>query len=70
MLSLVSSKSPQYILNVQGHHFTFDDKFGISKRTIQMIVKQVANQTGSSKQVTPHVFKHTYSVNCIKKCEK
>ena len=49
------------------HHFAFNDKFVISKRTMQMIVKQVANRAGISKQVTPHVLRHTYSVNCIKK---
>ena len=49
------------------HHFTEHDNTGISARTIQRIVKEVANKAGISKPVTPHVLRHTFSVNCIKK---
>ncbi|MBM3209304.1 phage integrase family protein [Candidatus Shapirobacteria bacterium] len=49
------------------HHFAEHDNMGMSIRTIQRIVKEVANKAGISKPVTPHVLRHTFSVNCIKK---
>ena len=49
------------------HHFAFSDRLGISKRTIQLLVKRVANRAGISKPVTPHVLRHTFSVTCLRK---
>lgn len=49
------------------HHFTFEDNVNITVRTIERIVKQVANRAGIAKRVTPHVLRHTFAVNCIKK---
>ena len=49
------------------HHFAEHDNAGMGARTIQRIVKGVANKAGISKLVTPHVLRHTFSVNCIKK---
>jgi integrase/recombinase XerD len=48
-------------------HFAEHDSTGMTARTIQRIVEEVANKTGISRPVTPHVFRHTVSVNCIKK---
>ena len=48
-------------------HFTFEDTLGMSVRTVQHIVKRVANRAGISKPVSPHVLRHTFSVSCIKK---
>ena len=48
-------------------HFAFENTFGIPVRTIQYIVKQVANRARISKPVSPHVLRHTFSVSCIKK---
>ena len=48
------------------HHFAFNDNVNISPRTIQRIVKRVANRAGISK-LTPHSLRHTFSVNCIRK---
>ena len=39
----------------------------MSKRTIERMVKIVADKAGISKTVSPHVLRHTFSVNCIKK---
>ena len=49
------------------HHFVFNNDVGISKRTIERVVKRVANKAGISKPVSPHVLRHTFAVSCIKK---
>jgi integrase/recombinase XerD len=48
-------------------HFTLNDKLGIAARTVQKIVKRVAQRAGISKPVSTHVLRHTFAVNCIKK---
>jgi integrase/recombinase XerD len=55
------------VRRVLEHHFAFENDFGMSARTIQRIVKRVANQAGIAKPVSPHVLQHTFSVSCIKK---
>lgn len=47
--------------------FTMHNELALSKRTIQRIVKQVANRATITKPVSPHVLRHTFSVTCIKK---
>jgi len=49
------------------YHFTENNDTGMSKRTIERIVKKVADKAGISKPVSPHVLRHTFAVNCIKK---
>ncbi len=49
------------------HHYTENDSFGITKRQIEREVKEIANRAGISKPVTPHVLRHTFSVNCLKR---
>lgn len=49
------------------YHFAENDQTKISPRTIQRIVKRVANRASIAKSVTPHVLRHTFSVNCIKR---
>ena len=49
------------------HHFAENNNIGVHKRTVARIVKKVADKTGISKPVSPHVLRHTFSVNCIKK---
>ena len=49
------------------YHFAENNTVGMSKRTIERVVKQVANRAGILKPVSPHVLRHTFSVNCIKK---
>ena len=48
-------------------HFAENDDTGITKRTVARIVKKVADKAGISKPVSPHVLRHTSSVNCIRK---
>jgi len=49
------------------YHFVENNDIGMSKRTIERIVKKVADKAGISKPVSPHVLRHTFAVNCIKK---
>jgi integrase/recombinase XerD len=49
------------------YHFTEHENIGMSKRTIERVVKNVANKAGIAKPVSPHVLRHTFSVNCIRK---
>jgi len=49
------------------YHFAEHDTIGMSKRTVARVVKEVANRAGISKPVSPHVLRHTFAVNCIKK---
>ena len=49
------------------YHFAENNNIGLGKRTIERIVKQVADKAGIIKPVTPHVLRHTFAVNCIKK---
>ena len=48
-------------------HFCTSNRVGFSKRTAQRIVKQVANKAMIGKPVTPHVLRHTFAVNCVKR---
>ena len=49
------------------YHFAENNTIGATKRTVATIVKKVAGKAGISKPVSPHVPRHTFSVNCIKK---
>lgn len=48
-------------------HLGLHDKFGMSPRTIERLVKRVANRAHISRPVTPHVLRHTFSVTAIQK---
>jgi len=49
------------------YHFAENNNTGMVKRTVARTVKKVADKAGISKPVSPHVLRHTFSVNCIKK---
>jgi len=49
------------------YHFAENNDTGITTRTVTRTVKKVADKAGISKPVSPHVLRHTFSVNCIKK---
>jgi len=51
---------------IEGHLALHDD-FGIGVRTIQRIIKRVANKANISRPVTPHVLRHTFSVTAVLK---
>ncbi|TRZ76382.1 MAG: site-specific integrase [Deltaproteobacteria bacterium] len=48
-------------------HLALHDKIGMSPRTIERIVKRVANRAHIRRPVTPHVLRHTFSVTAIQK---
>lgn len=55
------------VRSLMEYHFAENNGIGVTKRTIGRIVKKVADKAGISKPVSPHVLRHTFSVNCIKK---
>lgn len=48
-------------------HFSLHETLGLSARTIQRLLKRVANRAQISRTVTPHVLRHTFSVTAIQK---
>ena len=48
-------------------HFALHDTVGMAPRTIQVLVKRVANRAHIRRPVTPHVLRHTFSVTAIQK---
>ncbi len=48
-------------------HFALHDSIGINKRSIQRLVKKIANKAHISKDVTPHVLRHTFAVTAVQK---
>ena len=50
-----------------GQRFSLHDSLGMGPRTIQGLVKRVANRAHISRPLTPHVLRHTFSVTAIQK---
>jgi integrase/recombinase XerD len=48
-------------------HLGLHDSLAIGIRTIQRMVKQVANRAHIRRKVSPHVLRHIFSVTCIQK---
>ncbi len=48
-------------------HFSLHETLGISVRTMQRIVKKIANRAHISRDVTPHILRHTFSVTAVQK---
>jgi len=48
-------------------HLSLHDNLGFGVRTVQRLVKRVANRAHISRPVTPHVLRHTFAVTCIQK---
>jgi integrase/recombinase XerD len=51
---------------IEGHLATHES-IGLSVRTMQKIVKTVANRARIRKKVTPHVLRHTFAITCLQK---
>ena len=48
-------------------HFSLYDDLGMVVRTVQRLVKLVANRAHISRPVTPHILRHTFAVTSIQK---
>ena len=48
-------------------HFAIHEAFGVGDRTIQRMVKRVANRARISRECTPHVLRHTFSVTAVQR---
>lgn len=48
-------------------HFALHDDLGMSVRTIQRVVRMIANRAAISRKVSPHVLRHTFSVTAVQK---
>jgi len=58
--------TPRVQVVIEGH-LALHDRMKIGVRTIQRMVKDLANRAHISRNVTPHVLRHTFSVTCIQK---
>ena len=48
-------------------HFAIHDTIGMTPRTIQRILKRIANKARINRPVTPHVLRHTFAVAAVQK---
>ncbi len=48
-------------------HFALHDTLGMGPRTIQRLIKDLANKAHIARKVSPHVLRHTFSVTAIQK---
>lgn len=48
-------------------HLALHDRFGMSSRTIQRLIRQVANRAKISRPVSPHVLRHTFAGTAVQK---
>src|SRR6266850_6713346 len=58
--------SPRVQPLIEGH-LALHDSFGVSSRTIQRLIKLIANRANISRPVTPHVLRHTFAVTAVQK---
>lgn len=58
--------TPRVAPLVEGH-LSLNDRIGMTARTVQRVVKRVANRAHIRRKVTPHILRHTFSVTCIQK---
>ncbi len=48
-------------------HFALHETVGIGARSIQLMVKDIANRAQISRPCTPHVLRHTFSVTAVQR---
>ena len=47
------------------HHFALRKEFPVRPRRAQGLVKEVANRAGLTKDITPHVLRHTFAATAL-----
>ena len=58
--------SPRVQPLIEGH-FALHESLGMSPRTIQRLLKRLANRAAISRPVSPHVLRHTFAVTAVQK---
>ncbi len=48
-------------------YFALNDHFPVDPRRVQKLVKEVANRTKLSRDITPHVLRHTFATLALQK---
>jgi integrase/recombinase XerD len=48
-------------------YFATNQRINLIPRTVQRLIKKVANRAMITKPVCPHVLRHTFASNCVKK---
>jgi integrase/recombinase XerD len=48
-------------------HFALHETLGIGARSIQLLLRRLANRAQISRPVTPHVLRHTFAVAAVQK---
>jgi integrase/recombinase XerD len=48
-------------------HFAIHDALGMTARTLHRVVRRVARRAGLTRKTSPHVLRHTFSVDSIRK---
>ena len=49
------------------HYFAINDKFPVGIRSVQKILKNIANKAQISQVVTPHILRHTFATIALQK---
>jgi integrase/recombinase XerD len=48
-------------------HFALHDTLGLGVRSIQLLIKRLANKARINRPVSPHVLRHTFAVTAVQK---
>ncbi|KTD32257.1 Tyrosine recombinase XerD [Legionella nautarum] len=49
------------------HYYAINERFPVGERQVQKIVKEIANKAKITKQVTPHILRHTFATLALQK---
>lgn len=49
------------------HYYAIHEEFPVGARQVQKIVKIIANRAKITKQVTPHILRHTFAALALQK---
>jgi integrase/recombinase XerD len=55
------------VYTLLAEHFAVADSLGATTRTVERIIKRVANRAAIKRPTTPHVLRHTFAVTAIQK---